>query len=40
MHIVVPNGHSLINMVTMRKGNPTRKHSSAIARCRMYVFVT
>ena len=40
LHIVVPNDHSLMNMVTMRKGIPTRKHSSAIARCRMYVFVT
>ena len=40
LHMVMPKGHSLNVMVAIRKGIPTRKHSSATARWRMYVLVT
>ena len=40
MHMMAPNGHLAMAIVTMRKGMPSRKHSSAMARLRMYMLVT
>ena len=40
LHINCPNGQYSTAVVVIRKGSPTRKHSSAIARLTMYRFVT
>lgn len=40
LHIPLPNVHSPEYMVIIKNGMPMRKHSSAIAKFKMYILVT
>lgn len=40
LHIVLPKVHSPKCIVVIRNGMPIRKHWSAIAKFKMYIFVT